>query len=80
MCRFLEVPLRKTIVRVWEAHTVPANSVKRVIGVLTEPMRKEFNIKAKAEDNLIILRTIHEMVIDPVLGVISDGFQSYFKG
>lgn len=51
---------QKTIVRVWEDHTVPGNSVKRVIGVLTEPMRKEYNIKAKAEDNLIILRTLHK--------------------
>ncbi|CAC5377275.1 unnamed protein product [Mytilus coruscus] len=60
-----------TEVRAGKNHMVPANSVKRVMGVLAEPMGREYIIEAKAEGNLLIPRTLHEMGQNPVLCLIN---------
>ncbi|VDI74776.1 Hypothetical predicted protein [Mytilus galloprovincialis] len=50
-----------TEVRAGKNHTVPANSVQRVMGVLAKPMGREYIIMAKAEGCLLIPRTLHDI-------------------
>ena len=60
-----------TEVRAGKNHTVPANSVQRVMGVLAKPMGREYIIEAKAEGCLLIPRTLHDVGQDPVLCLIN---------
>ncbi|VDI79723.1 nucleosome-remodeling factor subunit BPTF [Mytilus galloprovincialis] len=60
-----------TEVRAGKNHTVPANSVQRVMGVLAKPMGREYIIEAKAEGCLLIPRTLHDVSQDPVLCLIN---------
>ncbi|CAC5408722.1 unnamed protein product [Mytilus coruscus] len=71
-----------TEVRAGKNHMVPANSGKRVIGVLAEPMGREYIIEARAEGNPLIPRTLHEMGQDPMLCLInlSDSSLAITKG